>query len=104
MGKVLKEEGRLELLLLSYGCPVPTCISALPFVCCLIEVPRMWTLPLHNMVAQLLLNGVLFAVIGEAVDVRACIGNLKVACSEELFHVDVCVYNLSKASVVYSMR
>ena len=26
----------------------------------------------------------------------ACLGNLKVACLEELFHVDVCIYNLSK--------
>ena len=30
--KVLKEEGRLEVLRLSYGCPVPTFIRALPFV------------------------------------------------------------------------
>ena len=42
--KVLKEEGRVELLPLSAGCPVPSFISALPFVCILIEVPRMWTL------------------------------------------------------------
>ena len=40
-GKVLKEEGRLEVLLLWYGCPIPTFISALLFFCCLIEVPRM---------------------------------------------------------------
>ena len=40
-GKVVKEEGRLEVLPLSYGCPVPTFISALPFVCCLMEVPHM---------------------------------------------------------------
>ena len=38
-GKVLKEEGRLEVLLVSHGCPVPTFISAMPFVCCLIVDP-----------------------------------------------------------------
>ena len=48
-GKVSKEEGTLEVLPLSYGCLVPTFIGALPFVCCLIEVPRMWTLAVHNM-------------------------------------------------------
>ena len=58
-GKVLKEEGRVELLPLWAGCPVPSFISALPFVRILIEVPRMLTLALHNIVAQFLLNGIL---------------------------------------------
>ena len=51
--KVLKEDGRLEVLPLLYGCPARTFISALPFVYCLIEVPRMRTLAVHNIVAQL---------------------------------------------------
>ena len=76
-GKVLKEEGRPEILPPSNDCPVPTFISALPFVCCLIEVPRMWTLAVHNVVAQFLQNSVPIAVSGEAADVRACVGNLK---------------------------
>ena len=49
--KILKEEGSVELLPLWAGCPVPCFISALSFVCILIEVPRMWTLALHNIVA-----------------------------------------------------
>ena len=57
-GKVLKEEGRVELLPLWAGCPVPSFISALPFVCILIEVLCMWTLALHNIVAQFVLNGI----------------------------------------------
>ena len=40
-GKILKEEGRVELLPLWAGSPVPSFISALPFVCIVIEVPRM---------------------------------------------------------------
>ena len=36
-GKVLKGEGRVELLALWAGCPVPSFISALPFVCILIN-------------------------------------------------------------------
>ena len=63
----------------------------------------MWALAVHNMVAHFLLNGVLIAVLGKTANVRACIGNLKVACSEEFFHADFCVYNLSKGSVVCSM-
>ena len=102
--KVPKEEGRLEVLPLSFGCRVPTFISALPFVCCLIEVLLMWTLAVHNIVAQFLLNGVQIAVPREIAGVRACIGDLKVARSEEFFHADVCVYNLSKASALYNMR
>ena len=38
--KVVKEEGRLEVLSLSYGCPIPTFIRALPFACYLIEILR----------------------------------------------------------------
>ena len=102
-GKVLKEEGRVELLPLWAGCPVPSFISALPFVCILIEVPRVWALPLHNIVAQFVLNGILVAVTGETADVRACVSNLKAACAEECFHADVCVYNLSKPSALNSM-
>ena len=102
-GKVLKEEGRVELLPLWAGCPVPSFISALPFVCILIEVPRMWTLALHNIVAQFVLNGILVGVTGETADVRACVSNLKAACAKEFFHADVCVYNLSKPSAMYSM-
>ena len=101
-GKVLKEVGRVELLPLWAGCPVPSFISALPFVCILIEVPGMWTLALHNIVAQFVLNGILVAVTGETADVRACVSNLKAACAEEFFHADVCVYNLSKPSPLYS--
>ena len=82
-GKVLKEDGRVEVLPLWASCLVPTFISALPFVCILIEVPRMWTLALHNIVAQFVLNGILVAVIGETADVRACVSNLKATCAEE---------------------
>ena len=63
-GKVRKDEGRVELLPLWAGCPAPSFISALPLVCILIEVPRMWTLALHNIVAQNVLNGVLVVVTG----------------------------------------
>ena len=63
----------------------------------------MWTLALHNIVAQFVLNGILVAVTGETADVRACVSNLKAACAEEFFHADVCVYNLSKPSALYSM-
>ena len=101
--KVLKEEGRVELLPLWACCPVPSFISALPFVCILSEVPRMWTLALHNIVAQFVLNGILVAVSGETADVRACVSKLKVASAEEFLHADVCVYNMSKPSALYSM-
>ena len=102
-GKVMKEEGRVELLPLWAGCPVSSFISALPFVCILVEVPRTWTLALQNIVAQFVLNGILVAVTGETADVRAFVSNLKAACVDEFFHADVCVYNLSKPSALYSM-
>ena len=103
MGKVPKEEGRVELLPFRAGCHVPSFISALPFVCILIELPRMWTLAVHNIVAQFVLNGILVAVTGETADVRAYVSNLKAPCVEEFFHADVCVYNLSKPSALCSM-
>ena len=99
-------EGRLEVLAVlpvSFGCIVPTFISALPLVCCMIEVPRIWLFAVRNIVSQFLLHGVRVAVTGETAPVRACIGNLKVTCFEEFFYSDVCVYNLSKASAFYSM-
>ena len=101
-GKVLKEEGRLELLPLWAGCPVPSFISALPFVCILIEVPHMWKLALHNIVAKFVLNGILVAVNRETAGVRACVSNFKAACAEEFFHADSCVYNLSKPSALFA--
>ena len=101
-GKV-KEEGTVELLPLWAGCPVPSFISVLPFVCILMEFPRMWTLARHNIVAQFVLNGILVAITGETADVRACVGNLKAACAEEFFYTDVCVDNLSRPSALYSM-
>ena len=55
----------------------------------------MWTLAVHNNVAQFLLNGVLIAATSETADLCACVGNLKLACSEEFFHVNFCIYNLS---------
>ena len=63
----------------------------------------MWTLALRNIVAQFVLNGILVAVTGENADVRAYVSNLTAACAEEIFHADVCVYNLSKPSSLYSM-
>ena len=102
-GKVVKEEGRVELLPLWPGCLVPSCFSALPFVCILIGVARMWTSALHKNVAQFVLNGILVAVPGETADVRVCVSNPKAACAEEFFHADVSVYNLSKPSALYSM-
>ena len=102
-GKGLKEEGRVELLPLWAGCPLPSFISAAPFVSILIEVPRMWLLGLHNIVAPFVLNGILVAVTSETADVRACVSTLKAARAEEFFHADVCVYNLSKPSALYTM-
>ena len=99
-GKVVKQEGRVELLPLWAGCLVPTFISALPFVCILIAVPRMWTLVVHNIVAQFVLNGILVAVTGETADVRACVSNLKATCAEEFFHADVCVKPVQAISTV----
>ena len=102
-GKVPKEEGRVELLPLWAGRPVPSLISALPFVRILIEVPRISTLALHNIVAQFVLNGILVAVTSETTHVRACVSNLKATCAQELFRADVCVDNLSKPLSLYSM-
>ena len=78
-GQIPKEKRKLEVLSLSKGCPAATFISGLPFVDCFIEIQRTWTLAIHNIVAQFLLNGVLIAVTGETANVRACVTNLKVA-------------------------
>ena len=43
----------------------------------------MWTLAPHNILAQLVLNGILVAVTGETADVRACVSNLRAAYAEE---------------------
>ena len=63
----------------------------------------MWTLAIHNIVAQFVLNGILVAVTSEIANVRACVSNLKAACAEEFFHANLGVYNLSKPSALYSM-
>ena len=54
-GKLIAEASRVEVMAMHCGCPVPSIISSLPFAACIIEVPRLYTSGLHNLVAQLLL-------------------------------------------------
>ena len=53
------------------GVPFPSIISSLPFVACVIEVPRLYTAGLHNLVAQPYLCGVPVFIAAQSTDVKA---------------------------------
>ena len=86
------------------GVPVPSIISSLPFAACVIEVPRLYTAGLHNLVAQLLLSGVPVFIAGESVDVKATVAALKATVAEDMYECDVSIYNLSSKTPLYTFR
>ena len=84
------------------GVPVPSIISSLPFVAFVIEVPRLYTTGLHNLVAQLLLSGVPLFIAGESADVKANAAALKSTVAKDMYQCDVSVYNLSTKTPKYT--
>ena len=84
------------------GVPVPSIISSLPFAACVIEVPRLYTAGLHNLVAQLLLSGVPVFIAGESPDVKATVAALKATVAEDMYQCDVALYNLSSKTPLYT--
>ena len=81
------------------GVPVPSIISSLPFAACVIEVPRLYTASLHNLVAQLLLSGVPVFIAGESADVKATVAALKATVAEDMYRCDVSICNLSSKTL-----
>ena len=101
-GKLIAESGRVELMAMRCGVPVPSIISSLPFVACVIEVPRLYTAGLHNPVAQLLPSGVPVFIAGESADVKATVATLKTTVAEAMYQFDVAIYNLSTKTPLYT--
>ena len=84
-GKLIVEPGRVELMAMRRGVAVPSILSSLPFAACVIEVPRLYTAGLHNVVAQLLLSGVPVFIAGESADVKATVAALKASVAEDMY-------------------
>ena len=101
-GKLIAESGRVEVMAMRCGVPVPSIISSLPFAACVIEVPRLYTTSLHNLVAQLLLSGVPVFIAGESADVKAAVAALKATVTEDMYQCDVAIYNLSSKTPLYT--
>ena len=101
-GKLIAESGRVELMAMRCGVPVPSIITSLPFAACVIEVPRLYTAGLHNLVAQLLLSGVPVLIAGESADVKATVAALKATLAEDMYQCDVAIYNLSSKTPLYT--
>ena len=101
-GKLIAESGRVELMAMRCGVPVPSIISSLPFAPCVIEVPRLYTAGLHNLVAQLLLSGVPVFIAGESAHVKAAVAALKATVAEDMYQCDVAIYNLSTKTPLYT--
>ena len=66
------------------GVPVPSMISSLPFGYCVIEVPRLYTVGFHNLVAQLLPSGVPGFIAAESADVKASVPALNATVAEDM--------------------
>ena len=73
LGSPSLRQAQANSLAMRCGVPVPSIISSLPFAACVIEVPRLYTAGLHNVVAQLLLSGVPVCIAGESADVKATV-------------------------------
>ena len=84
------------------GVPVPSIITSLPFAACVIQVPRLYTAGLHNLVAELLLSGVLVFIAGESANVKATVDALKATVAEDMYQCDVSIYNLSTKTPLYT--
>ena len=100
-GKLIAESGRVEVMAMRCGVPVPSISSSLPFAACVIEVPRC-TASLHNVVAQLLQSSVPVFIAGESADVKATIAALKATVPEDMYQCDVSIYNLSSKTLLYT--
>ena len=101
-GKLIAESGRVELMAMRCGVPVPSIISSLPFAACVIEVPRLYTAGLHNLVAQLLWSGVHVFIAVESADVKAPVAAFKATVAEDMYQCDVAIYNLSNRTPLYT--
>ena len=100
-GKLIAESGRVELMAMRCGVPVPSIISSPPLAAC-VMVPRLYTAGLHNLVARLLLSGVPLFIAGESADVKATVATLKATVAEEMYQCDVSIYNLSSQTPLYT--
>ena len=84
------------------GVPVPSIISSLPFAACVIEVPRLYTAGLRNLVAQLLLSSVPVFNVRESAHVKATVAAFKATIVEDMYQCDVSIYNLSTKTPLYT--
>ena len=80
------------------GVPVPSIIGSLPFAACVIEVPRLYTAGLHNVVAQLLQSGLPVFIA----DVKATVAALKATVAEDMYQYDVSICLLSTKTPLYT--
>ena len=101
-GKLIVEAGRVEVLAMCCGSPIPSIISSLPFAARAIEVHGLYTIGLHNVVARLLLSGVPVFIAGEGADVRADVAALKTTGTHDMYPCDVSIYNLSSKTPLYT--
>ena len=92
----------MEVMAMRCAVPVPSVISSMPFTACVIEVPRLYTAGLQNLVAQLLLSGVHVFIAGECADVKATVAALKATMAEDMYPGDVSIYNLSSKTPLYT--
>ena len=67
------------------GSPIPSIISSLPFAACIIEMPRLCTSGLHNLLAQLLLSNVPVFICRESPDVKGTAAAMKVRVAEDMY-------------------
>ena len=101
-GELIAESGRVELMAMRCGVPVPSIISLPPFAACVIEVPCLYKVGLGNLVAQLLLFGVPVLIAGESVNGKATVAALKATVAQDMYQCDVSIYNLSSRTPLYT--
>ena len=80
----------------------PVSLVHCPFAACVIEVPRLYTAGLHNLVAQLLLSAVPVFIAGESADGKVTVAALEGTVAEDMYQCDVAIYNLLTKTPLYT--
>ena len=98
-----RDYGKVEIMGLRPGMPVPGSICDIPCALVVVEVPSAWTGDMHNLIGQQLVKGVPVVVVGEAVNVKPVVSGLCDIVQGEITVINLLLYNTSRKIGNYSM-
>ena len=98
-----RDYGKVEIMGLRQGMPVPVSICDVPFAMVVVEVPSAWTGDMHHLIGQHVVKGAPVVVVGEVVNVKLVVSGLCDIVQEEIAVIILLLYNTSRKIGNYSM-